>query len=169
MIIRSSFRYRHRFWPPKKNRMSRPQKNARVHPNKKKISMLNNRMQNLDTRKRSRYLSIPKRRLRPPQYHKKRHPDTYYSIFTIIQKRASDPRPPPPPNTRQRYEQKSGQNMTQNALKQGKLDSFADIFLFIFCLVCGGWGFKMILQPEPFWGLDRCWPTWSISRALKST
>ena len=30
--------------------------------------MLNNRMQNLDTEKE---ISIPKRRLRPPQYHKK--------------------------------------------------------------------------------------------------
>ena len=46
----------------------------------------------------------------------------------VPQKRAGDPRPP---HTRQEYEQKSGQNMTQNASKQGKLDSFGAIFLFI--------------------------------------
>ena len=39
---------------------------------------------------------------------------------------------PAPPHTRQRYEQTSEQNMTQNASKQGKLDSFGAIFLFIF-------------------------------------
>ena len=47
---------------------------------------------------------------------------------------------PPPPHTRQKYEQ----NMTQNAAKQGKIDIFAAIFCSCFCLVCGGWGFKMI-------------------------
>ena len=48
----------------------------------------------------------------------------------ILQKYASDPRPPP--HTRQKYEQTSGQNMTPNALKQGKFGSLGAIFLFIF-------------------------------------
>ena len=36
--------------------------------------------------------------------------------------------------------------MAQNVSKQGKLDSFAARCLFIFCLVCGGWGFQTIPQ-----------------------
>ena len=56
-----------------------------------------------------------------------------------VQKYASDPRPP---HTRQKYEQTSGLNMTSNALKQGKFGSLGVIFLFIFFLVCGGWGCK---------------------------
>ena len=48
-----------------------------------------------------------------------------------LQKSTSDP---PPPHTRQNYEQKSGQNITPNASKQGKLDSFAAISLFIFSM-----------------------------------
>ena len=43
------------------------QKHAWVHPRKKMISMLNKRRQNLDSEKK---ISIPKRRLRPPRYHK---------------------------------------------------------------------------------------------------
>ena len=50
---------------------------------------------------------------------------------TSSQKRASNTRPPPP-HTRQKYEQESGQNMTPNASKRGKLDNLAAIFLFIF-------------------------------------
>ena len=41
---------------------------TRVDPRKKTISMPNNRVQNLDTKKE---ISIPKRRLRPSRYHKK--------------------------------------------------------------------------------------------------
>ena len=52
-----------------------------------------------------------------------------------IQKYASDPRPP---HTRPKYEQISGQNMTPNALKQGKFGSLGAIFLFIF-LPCMWW------------------------------
>ena len=48
--------------------MSRPQKHTGVDPRKKTISMPNNRVENLDTKKE---ISIPKRRLRPPRYHKK--------------------------------------------------------------------------------------------------
>ena len=50
--------------------------------------------------------------------------------------------PPPPPHTRQTYEQKSGQNMTPNVSKQGKLDSFATMFLFIFLPCMWGLGFQ---------------------------
>ena len=53
----------------------------------------------------------------------------------IIQKYASDPRPP---HTRQKYEQKSGQNMTPNASKQGKFGSLGAIFLFMFGLYVSG-------------------------------
>ena len=45
----------------------------------------------------------------------------------VVQKHASDPRPP---HTRQKYEQTSGQNMTPNALKQGKFRNLGAIFLF---------------------------------------
>ena len=45
-----------------------PKEHAQVDPRKKTIWMLNNRMQNLDTKKE---ISIPKKRLRPPRYHKK--------------------------------------------------------------------------------------------------
>ena len=65
---------------------------------------------------------------------------------TEFQKRAGDPRPP---HTRQKYEQKSGQNMTHNASKQGKLDSFGAIFLFIFLPCMWGWGCQMIPQNFP--------------------
>ena len=39
---------------------------------------------------------------------------------------------PAPPHARQIHEEISGQNMTQNTLKQCKLDSFGAMFLFIF-------------------------------------
>ena len=55
------------------------------------------------------------------------------------QKCASDPRPP---HTRQKYKQTSGQNMTPSASKQGKLDSFGAIFLFICLPYMLGWGFR---------------------------
>ena len=53
---------------------------------------------------------------------------------------ASDPRPP---HTRQKYEQKSGQNMTPKCWNRAKLDSFGAIFLFIF-LPCMWGGFQII-------------------------
>ena len=53
------------------------------------------------------------------------------------QKYTSDPRP------RIKYEQKSGQNMTPSASKQGKFGSWGGhIFCSYLCLVCGGWGCK---------------------------
>ena len=53
------------------------------------------------------------------------------------QKRAGDPRPS---HTRQRYEQKSGQNMTPKCFKTRQTRQFwSHIFVHIFCLVCGGW------------------------------
>ena len=52
---------------------------------------------------------------------------------------ASDPRPP---HTRRKYEQKSARNMAQNASKQGKLDSLAAIYLFIFLPCMWGLGFQ---------------------------
>ena len=52
-----------------------------------------------------------------------------------VQKRTSDPRPP---HTRQEYEHISGQNMAQNASKQGIFDSYGAIFLFMFLsCMCG--------------------------------
>ena len=51
-----------------------------------------------------------------------------------------------PPHTRQTYEQKSEQNTTPNAAKQGKFGSFGALFLFIFC---GGWGFKTNPPKDP--------------------
>ena len=60
-------------------------------------------------------------------------------IGPSIQKCTSDPRSP---HTRQKYEQKSGQNMTPDASKQGKLDSFGPIFLFIFLPCMWGLGFQ---------------------------
>ena len=55
----------------------------------------------------------------------------------LTQKRASDPRPP---HTRQKCEQKSRQNMTQNASKQSELNSYAAICLFIFLPCMWGLG-----------------------------
>ena len=55
------------------------------------------------------------------------------------QKYASDPRPP---QTRQKYEQTSGQNMTPNALEQGKFGSLGAIFLFIFLPCMWGLGLQ---------------------------
>ena len=43
--------------------------------------------------------------------------------------------------------------MAQNASKQGELDSVTAKCLFIFFLVCGGWGCKIILH---FWGRAEC-------------
>ena len=61
----------------------------------------------------------------------------------LNQRYASDPHPL---HTRQKYEQKSGQNMTPNASKQGKFGSFG-AFFFI-CLPCmRGLGF----QKNPHW------------------
>ena len=57
----------------------------------------------------------------------------------LNQKYASDPRPP---HTRQKYEQTSGQNMTPNALKQGKFGSLGAIFLFIFLPCVWGLGLQ---------------------------
>ena len=57
----------------------------------------------------------------------------------VSQKCASDHRPP---HTRQNYGQKAGQNMTPNASKQGNLDSFGAIFLFIFLPCMWGLGFQ---------------------------
>ena len=59
-------------------------------------------------------------------------------LANTLPKRTSDPRPP---HTRQKYEQTSGQNMTPNASKQGKLDGFGSICSY-FCLVCGVWDSK---------------------------
>ena len=55
------------------------------------------------------------------------------------QKYASDPRPP---HTRQKYEQTSEQNMTRNALKQGKFGSLGGTFLFIFLPCMWGLGLQ---------------------------
>ena len=51
---------------------------------------------------------------------------------------------PPPPTYTAKIWTKSGQTMTQNVSKQGKLDSFGPYFCSYFGLVCGGWGFKVI-------------------------
>ena len=56
-----------------------------------------------------------------------------------LQKYASDPRPP---HTRQKYEQTSGQTMTQFASKQGKFGSLGAIFLFIFFPCMWGLGLQ---------------------------
>ena len=69
-----------------------------------------------------------------------------FAGFNICQKHASDPRPP---HTRQKYEQKSGQNMTLNASKQGKFDSLGPMFLFIFLPCMWGLGFQ---NESPIWG-----------------
>ena len=64
---------------------------------------------------------------------------------------------PHPPHTRQKYEQTSEQNMTPNALKQGKFGSLGAIFLFI-CLPCM-WGL----------GLQKNNPhRWAKMRVLKT-
>ena len=57
----------------------------------------------------------------------------------ILQKYASDPRPP---HTRQKYEQTSGQTMIPNASKQGKFGSLGAIFLFIFLPCVWGLGLQ---------------------------
>ena len=64
-----------------------------------------------------------------------------FSQKCLSQKRASGPCSP---HTRQQYEQNSGQKMTPNASKQGKLGSFATIYLFMFWPCMWGWGFKII-------------------------
>ena len=48
----------------------------------------------------------------------------------------------PAPHIQRKYEQKSGQHITQNASKQGKLDSFGAIFLLIFLPCTWGLGFQ---------------------------
>ena len=52
---------------------------------------------------------------------------------------ASDPHPP---HTRQKYEPKSGQNMTPDASKQGKFGSLGAAFLFIVLPCMWGLGFR---------------------------
>ena len=59
----------------------------------------------------------------------------FQSIIRVkIQNYGGDPRPP---HTRQKYEQKSGQNMTPNASKQGKFQSGSHIFAAFFALYVG--------------------------------
>ena len=72
----------------------------------------------------------------------------------ILQKCASDPAP-------HMQGTKFGQNMTPNASKEGKLDSFGAIFCSCFCLVRGGWGFKTIPLPTiPHMAQCLlCWPS----------
>ena len=65
--------------------------------------------------------------------------DLYAVRVVILQKFASDPRPP---HTRQKYEQTSGHNMTPHASKQGKFGSLGAVFLFIFLPCVWGLGFQ---------------------------
>ena len=59
----------------------------------------------------------------------------FRSLFLALTSEMGEcpPHPHPPhPTHKAKYEQISGQHMTQNALKQGTLDSFAAMFQFIF-------------------------------------
>ena len=57
--------------------------------------------------------------------------------------------PPPHPHTRQKYEQKSGQNMTPNPSKQGKFGSLRAMFLFILLPCMWGLGFQRESLSKP--------------------
>ena len=74
--------------------------------------------------------------------------DTHLLIINSLptsQKCGSDPRPP---HTRQKHEQKSGQNLTPMLQNKANSTVLGPYFCSYFGLVCGGWGLKMIPQPR---------------------
>ena len=82
----------------------------------------------------------------PPEMGKNHLENVILCNFVDNQKYASDPRPP---HTRQTYEQKSGQNMTPNATKQGKFGSLGPYFCSYFCLLCEGGGGAWFQKESP--------------------